>query len=349
MKIKSALVMYVLSLILAVPLLFFFWRILFYWNPSCENALFDGLLGALLGVFITTVVALIAYFQLSSIAKTTKADFIHKLKNDFFVEPTRILIDHIVEDRLLHREISDRNPRTDASVSSSDRKMGYFVVDETAILTNFPEMLKNKLMEKRYYLEVEIDDFLLGHFEDIGLFEEKGLIDTDMAYEEFSYYIWNTFENEEIKKYIDDPDFCEREFGSNQSPLTKEAIIQLCQTVAKDFDQPLTDRSIEDLNDLLRIPDLHKKITKKKKNISFSDRVKLLLKETRKYRKDKFSKLNGTEQRTRKALNRLLLEETYPAQLPKNDYIRSDDFDPEMYSNFTYIYYKLKDFEDNAT
>jgi uncharacterized membrane protein len=345
MKKKSAWVLCGLLLIAAVPLVFFFWRILFYWNPSCENGLFDGLLGALLGVFITAIVALIAYWQLSSIARTTSADFIHRLKNDFFVEPTRTLIDHIIDDRLLFREISDRNPIDDASMSPSNPKMGYFEVNETTILTNFPEMLKKKLTEKRYYLEVEVDDLLLGHFEDIGLFEEKGLIDTEMAYQEFSDCVLETFKNEAIKKYIDDPDFCESEFGSNQSALTKKAIVQLCETIAKDFDQTLTQYSIEDLNDLLQIPDLHKKIRNKKKNIIFSDRVKFLLKETCRYRRKKFSKLMGAEQRNRKALNRLLLEKTYPMQVPKNDDIRSDYFDPDMYSKFTYIYYKFNELE----
>jgi hypothetical protein len=53
----------------------------------------------------------------------------------------------------------------------------------------------------------------------------------------------------------------------------------------------------------------------------------------------------GAEQRNRKALNRLLLEKTYPMQVPKNDDIRSDYFDPDMYSKFTYIYYKFNELE----
>lgn len=349
MKIKfawSSLLVAVLLLAAAVPLFFFFWRILFHWNPICGNSLFDGLMGALLGVFITAIVAFIAYWQLSAIAKTTSTDFIHKLRNDFFVATTRILIDHLVDNRIFYREILGEASQNEESSSSPDREMGYFEVDPTSILPTFPDMLKKKLLKKKYYLEVEIDDFLLGHFEDIGLFEEKGLIDTEMAYEEFSYYILRTFENEEIKKYIGDADFWQKEFSSNQSPQKEEAIAQLYRTIAKEiFSQSPTNPSIEDLNDLLKMPDLYKKITKVRKNASFSEQVQSLLNAAQKHRKKKFSDLNGAAQRIRKTFNRLVLEEAYPTQVPKNGDIQGDDFDPDMYSKFTYIYYKLKDFE----
>ncbi len=106
-----------------------------------------------------------------------------------------------------------------------------------------------------------------------------------------------------------------------------------------------TNPSRDDLNELLKVSNLHKAIAKAKKGIVFSEQVQSLLEETAGYSKRRFSRLKGDQQRNRKTLNRLLLEETYPS-LPKNIYIRRDDYDPDMYSKFTYIYYKLKDFEE---
>jgi hypothetical protein len=202
-------------------------------------------------------------------------------------------------------------------------------------------------------LEVELDDFLLGHFEDIGLFEEKGLIDTEMVYEEFSYYIFEVFENPEIKKYLDDADFCEWEFESDKShqneTLTNPG--HLYGIIVREIPSlklaVQAKSPIDDLNELLKVPNLYKKIMDAKKDVNFSDHVQSLLKTTEKYKNLCFYRLKGHEQRNRKALNRLLLEETFPQNTPKNSSVRSDDYDADMYSKFTYIYYKLKAFESS--
>jgi hypothetical protein len=139
-------------------------------NTSCWNTMFDGLIGAAWGVVVTAFLAGIAYWQLSAIGKTTSTEFIHKLKNEFFVEETRILLDHIIDNRIVYKKAIETNCQDIKEATSSTVEMIYFEVDTNKILKDIPEQLKAQLTKKQYYLEVEIDDFLLGHFEDIGLF-----------------------------------------------------------------------------------------------------------------------------------------------------------------------------------
>jgi hypothetical protein len=57
---------------------------------------------------------------------------------------------------------------------------------------------------KTGYSAFEVDDFLLGHFEDVGWYARRRLIDLDAAYQSFGFYVIATCEHQEIKKYLDD-------------------------------------------------------------------------------------------------------------------------------------------------
>ena len=58
--------------------------------------------------------------------------------------------------------------------------------------------------EKTGYTAFEIDDLLLGHFDDIGWYEKRGLIDVETIREMFGYCIYECYQNEEIQKYLQD-------------------------------------------------------------------------------------------------------------------------------------------------
>jgi hypothetical protein len=47
-----------------------------------------------------------------------------------------------------------------------------------------------------------MDDLLLGHFEDIGWYESRKLIDLETISEMFGYHISECFKNDEIQKYL---------------------------------------------------------------------------------------------------------------------------------------------------
>jgi hypothetical protein len=69
------------------------------------------------------------------------------------------------------------------------------------MLTLFTQLY---LPEHKYrYSSYEIDELLLGHFEDLGLFYRKKLMDIEFICSGFSYYIEEIHENDEIKKYIE--------------------------------------------------------------------------------------------------------------------------------------------------
>jgi hypothetical protein len=90
----------------------------------------------------------------------------------------------------------------DALKYVNDEKLPYFIVLEERI-AELPEEIKKELLNKRFYTVYEIDDILLGHFEDIGIFEQSGILDNKMIYEEFAWYIETIYKNREIQRYIE--------------------------------------------------------------------------------------------------------------------------------------------------
>ncbi|MEN3038818.1 MAG: hypothetical protein ABDI07_06665 [Candidatus Kryptonium sp.] len=138
---------------------------------------------------ITTLLIAITLLQLINMQNTSSADFIHRLKKDFFEnENTQHLI-ALIDNHLLKFSVS----------SSND--IAYFTIWDEKI-KYLPDDIKEYFIKKKLYSLYEIDDYLLGHFEDIGLFEKKGVLDIEMVYEEFDWYIELVYENEEIQKYI---------------------------------------------------------------------------------------------------------------------------------------------------
>jgi hypothetical protein len=56
---------------------------------------------------------------------------------------------------------------------------------------------------KTGYSAFEVDDFLLGHFEDVGGYVRRKLMDFEAAYQSFGYYVIETVEHTEMKKFLD--------------------------------------------------------------------------------------------------------------------------------------------------
>jgi hypothetical protein len=159
---------------------------LLFSRSNLKENLLDGLIGGFIGAGVVLLTAWIAWKELGEIKNTNSANFIHKLKGDFFKEETRNLITLISLDAI---KFTERNGES------------YFEVDDEK-LKNIPDEVKKNLTKKKLYTPYEVDDLLLGHFEDIGLFERKGILDIEMVYEEFEWYIRTVFENSEVNKYI---------------------------------------------------------------------------------------------------------------------------------------------------
>jgi hypothetical protein len=58
--------------------------------------------------------------------------------------------------------------------------------------------------EKTGYSAFEVDDFLLGHFEDVGWYVQRKSMDLNAAYQSFGFYVIATVEHTEMKKYLED-------------------------------------------------------------------------------------------------------------------------------------------------
>lgn len=140
----------------------------------------------------TFIVAYIAWTQLGKTNKISNADFIHRFKSDFFNEKTRQLFMLFDYDLIVFKT---------EPVSTGIEEFAYFEVNQKQFDAN-PIFLR-VLTEKKYLYSVyEIDDLLLGNFEDLGLFCKRGLMDIEFIYEGFGYYIEEIYENQQIKNYM---------------------------------------------------------------------------------------------------------------------------------------------------
>jgi hypothetical protein len=184
----------VLLVIVALILIRVGWSI---WQHPKQNSdfhmdnLLSGMIGALLGAILTLLLAYVAWKQLNQVARTQSASFVLEVKSEFFQERTRALFTLIGEGLL-------KFVQPDAPKSS------YFEIDiERLAQLGLPQPLRSMMEKKQFYSTYEVDDLLLGHFEDLGLLTRLGIVELDIIYGMFSWYIEETWENEAIKSYIE--------------------------------------------------------------------------------------------------------------------------------------------------
>ncbi len=149
-------------------------------------------------VLATLFLLWIAKKQLGGISKTAKADFILRFTEQFFGEETRDII--MLFD---YGALKFQNAYVEYSENIEPKLFPYFVIDEGIVsqLKINPEK-QQKILKRKYYSPFEIDDFLIGYFEDLGSYERKALIDIEGIYDGFSWYIGIIWKNEEIQKFI---------------------------------------------------------------------------------------------------------------------------------------------------
>jgi hypothetical protein len=145
-----------------------------------------------LGAIFTFLLVYVAWAELGNISQTSSADFIHRFKKDFFTEETRTLI-HLIDSGYI--EFVDEHKDCE--------RISFFKINEEKIKNSgLPDEIVTRLTKKKVYSTYEIDDLLLGDFEDVGFLENKGLVDIEMVYNEFSWYVSVVFENPEIQAYL---------------------------------------------------------------------------------------------------------------------------------------------------
>ena len=147
--------------------------------------------------YLTLLIALCgiitAIIQLSKNNKSRIADFTDRLDSDFFTENTRSVIE-LIDFKFL-KFIEPKSEIDDP----------YFKIDKSGIEKMEERYFSVKEFAKKRNYEIstyEIDDYLLGHFEKIGLYGKKKIIDMQFLNEIFDYYIQLTFDDKEIQKYL---------------------------------------------------------------------------------------------------------------------------------------------------
>lgn len=147
-------------------------------------------------VVATIFLYFVAKLQLTGINKTTKADFIKRFNCEFFVESVRNIV--MLLDTGAFRYCSKY-----IKVDEDQQSYPYFeIIPHVLDQMVMSDDIKTILVNKRFYTAYELDDSLLGRFEDIGLFEKQGLLNTHDVYNHFFWYIDITWNNSEITKYI---------------------------------------------------------------------------------------------------------------------------------------------------
>jgi hypothetical protein len=143
-------------------------------------------LWAMVAALATVVLLIVAWRQLRSLAKTSRSDFLYRLKSDFFVTEARQLSFLANEDLLKFH---------------SEKDFPYFEIlqrDETRVADRIRELgIEGDSVS--IYL---IDDVLLGPMEDIAVFEKSKVIDLDDVYEVFETYLTICVTSSGLKEYI---------------------------------------------------------------------------------------------------------------------------------------------------
>ena len=152
--------------------------------------LFSGLIGALINGFLTLILIYVAWKELDSISNTSKADFLIKMKHDFFTKEARKII-HLIENGYI--DFIDKERLNESFFKVNENKIKESALDE---------QIKQELTEHLVFSIHEMGYLVLGHFEDIGIIEQGGSLSIEMVYEEFSRFLKFTWDNPEIQKYI---------------------------------------------------------------------------------------------------------------------------------------------------
>ena len=134
----------------------------------------------------TIILVVVAYRQLKSLARTSRSDFLYRLKNDFFNDEARQLI-FLAENNLLKFCSQDKIP--------------YFEIigsDTAGVAARMKEL---GITEKTISVYL-VDDKLFGPMEDIGVLEKLGQVSLEEVYEVFVTYINICVESGGLKEYL---------------------------------------------------------------------------------------------------------------------------------------------------
>lgn len=142
---------------------------------------------AMVTALATISLIYVAWWQLRSIARTSRSDFLYRLKSDFFTDEARRLV-FLAENELLKFHPEDQIPYFE--ILRSGGPGGADRMRELSIEGNTISV----------YL---VDDTLLGPMEDIGVLEKLGQVSLEEVYEVFVTYLNICVESPGLKEYLE--------------------------------------------------------------------------------------------------------------------------------------------------
>jgi hypothetical protein len=152
-----------------------------FWLKTLQN---PEAFWAMAAAIATVGLIAVANYQLRDLAKTSKSDFLYKLKKDFFTPEARRLV-FLAENDLL-RFKAGPIPYFEIVAPDTETKERMVELGITAF------SLSTGL----------VDDALLGPLEDVGVLLERNLVSLDEAYEQFDSFVQICVENEAIAQYL---------------------------------------------------------------------------------------------------------------------------------------------------
>ena len=144
---------------------------------------------------VTGVLCYIGWKQLSGINRVSKADFLKKFDTEFFNEKTKFFM-LLIDYNALVFKIKEIAYGEDIPTKS----LPYFLVDFK--IAKQLELHKGEANLQEYYTGFDIDDCLLGYFENIGCYEKDRLISIQGVYDNFDWYIQKVWTNSAIISYV---------------------------------------------------------------------------------------------------------------------------------------------------
>ena len=154
--------------------------------------------------FVAAIATVLLWFvalqELGGVNSVAKTDFARRFNADFFGQETRDLV-MLFDYKALKFKIKVIEQGKD---DSNSKKFPFFEIQKN-ILTKLVihKERENELSNRGVYTAFEIDDFLLGLFEEIAALEKRGMLDIKDVYNNFDWYIDLIWNNEEIQKYIE--------------------------------------------------------------------------------------------------------------------------------------------------
>lgn len=128
-------------------------------------------------------------------AKTMGADFIYRLRNDFYSKKNKLIMFFIENDFIDFKENKEKGKEYESYFAIKKDKVDSLPENFSVYI----EFAKNSF----YTIHIqEMDDFVLGYLEDIGEFYARKIFDIKYISNAFGYYIIKVFENKAMKEYI---------------------------------------------------------------------------------------------------------------------------------------------------